>query len=864
MSPRALESPARFRCPVCPKEFSRPENLSRHSRVHKAQKLHSCPVCGKEFTRSDVRQRHEQIHKTQSHTQLPTRQPMQEGFDGGPASLDHAVSVPPEHRPPSDCNWMSLSLPTPDSTGRDEGRMPTALESAFDDQLLREMHQPFLFGSHFDHELMSIFLDSSSEASQLINPHPFLSVADDAIPHDRDHADGSSVTRRPAGLPSSPPNETSEEDKWPYRWDPGSRAITVAKRIYLSETQLLASNQTPRFQISEPRHARLKSYLGEPRRRGLGLHELDFPDLATTNALISIFFTQFEHQMPVIHRPTLRSGDDLPDSLLAVMVAIGAIYSRGKHTCRFAIVLIDMARLSALISLELNNRLMRDPMFVYSLTLICYAGLWCGNKRLFELSENLRGTVVTYARHAQRSEYSLSLAKEEAKRYSTDTEGQWRRWIQRESRKRLSWCIYNLDCMFPYLLYLPASLSMAEFTGVECPCDEEFWHATSAYGWKSLLGSASAPPGRTFVSVVSPFLGPIPSPPGGGQRGSASSTPGLNSWTRHLVLVTIMVQVFELSLQINMVAEATRDPDIWQNGETAQTSSLGSPEDTMVLGRNIQPHYAYLVARCSSERETRSDFSPSNQQVLNSLSHRRFVVEKMLSTWEASFASLPPVDISVFTTSRHFHNTALTLLKLGRLSLHVPISDFQNALGKADIAGIAPAMRDMQRFLESHLEDTARIYVGCLRTIDDLQVKSDQTSSTTTSSSATLVTAEPIREPVDIITCFLSKVLVWMLIHCADSTQSNLLLKHMQEARISGGGFLPVVEAALEESTRVNLNTGGEKECYGSAHANTVLFAAADGLSEMGPWAASLNVALLLWHRGRVAPALVSDGQAES
>jgi hypothetical protein len=231
---------------------------------------------------------------------------------------------------------------------------------------------------------------------------------------------------------------------------------------------------------------------------------------------------------------------------------------------------------------------------------------------------------VTYARHAQRSEFAVT--KDEARRHSTDIEGQWRRWFQRESRKRLSWCIYNLDCMFPYLLYLPASLSMAEFTEIECPCDEEFWHATSAYGWKSLLGSASAPPGRTFVSVVSPILGPIPSPIGG-QRGSASSAPGLNSWTRHLVLVTILVQVFELSQQINMVSEATRDPDIWQNGETARTSPLGSPEDSMTLDENSQPHYAYLLTRCSSQREPRSNFSPSNQEVLKALSQRRLVVE---------------------------------------------------------------------------------------------------------------------------------------------------------------------------------------------------------------------------------------------
>jgi hypothetical protein len=236
----------------------------------------------------------------------------------------------------------------------------------------------------------------------------------------------------------------------------------------------------------------------------------------------------------------------------------------------------------------------------------------------------------------------------------------------------------------------------------------------------------------------------------------------------------------------------------------------------------------------------------------------------MLSAWESSFAALPPIDISVYRTSRHFHDTALTVLKLGRLSLHVPLSDLQNALGKADVAGIAPAMQNMQRLLERHLEETAGIFMGCLRTIGDLQGKPHQPGSTDTSTSTTLQTAKSIREPVEIITCFLSQALVWMLAHCADSTQSQLLLKHVHQARVSEGDFLTVVEAALEDSMRANISSDSV-ECTAGAHANTVLFAAADGLGEMGPWAASLNLALLLWHRGRVAPSLVvPGGQAES
>jgi hypothetical protein len=49
-------------------------------------------------------------------------------------------------------------------------------------------------------------------------------------------------------------------------------------------------------------------------------------------------------------------------------------------------------------SIEYDNSLMRDPLIIYSLTLICHAGLWCGNKRAFEMAEVVRGSVVSYCR----------------------------------------------------------------------------------------------------------------------------------------------------------------------------------------------------------------------------------------------------------------------------------------------------------------------------------------------------------------------------------------------------------------------------------------------------------------------------------
>jgi hypothetical protein len=507
--------------------------------------------------------------------------------------------------------------------------------NTFDDDLLRWMQEPYLFEDMcFGDDIMSVLLESGSMPP--FNAAPILTMDIDRDQTTVDHHNQSSATFVDSGekmsRPASPPNEASEEDKWPYRWDPGSQAITAAKSIELPKNHSLRRNHDPCFDISQQRYQRLIAFLLDPARKGFNFHSLHFPDLETANIFIRLFFTHFEHQMPVIHRVSLRSCDDLPDPLLAVMIAIGAIYSRERHTCRFSIVLVDMARLSSQIALEMNNKLMRDPMYVYALALICYAGLWCGNKRLFELSESLRGAVITYCRQIHNCEFIS--AREDLKKFGNSPDGQWQRWIMKESRKRLMWVTYGLDCIFPCLLYLPASISLAEVMTTECPCDEEFWHASTANRWRTLLGFASVPPARTYASAVSPFLGPL-------SLGSTSyntsfdsilrqtsfpSSISHNSWTRHLILTTIQVQIFELSQQISMVSEAALDTEIWQVPGTQEVNAPANSTFLATLEPEIQPHYAYLVTRCLSSRHPGSTLSLSEQEVCKALAERKELI----------------------------------------------------------------------------------------------------------------------------------------------------------------------------------------------------------------------------------------------
>ncbi|KAK1989121.1 hypothetical protein LZ30DRAFT_744577 [Colletotrichum cereale] len=54
---------ARFRCPMCPKTFTRNINLKGHERSHFGERPYACPSCGKAFARVNDCKRHERTHR---------------------------------------------------------------------------------------------------------------------------------------------------------------------------------------------------------------------------------------------------------------------------------------------------------------------------------------------------------------------------------------------------------------------------------------------------------------------------------------------------------------------------------------------------------------------------------------------------------------------------------------------------------------------------------------------------------------------------------------------------------------------------------------------------------------------------------
>lgn len=360
----------------------------------------------------------------------------------------------------------------------------------------------------------------------------------------------------------TPPNEASYEDRIAFAWNPRSKRISRADKVHIHPSHVLSQTHDSRHDLTEAKFADLKSCWSNSNViRG---EELHLPSLRVANILLHLYFRHFQHQAPVLHPRTVDVNQDLPIHLVAIMIVIGAIYSRQRNARRFAILAWDRTRQGLLQAIETNDSLIREPHIIFALALICDTGLWCGNKRCFELSEALRGVVTSYMRrlpdHDLPCHDNRNLGGKQSQGPSVDSA--WRTWTAIESRKRLKWYVFCLDSEFPTLLNLPPMLSLAEVTRYECPCDEEYWETPNARHWRNSLGAASVPPSRAFAAAIARFL----QVQDDGDEGSASLS--LNPWSAYLVLSAIFAQVHREIEDLRHVLHSAEDPDTEMSRES--------------------------------------------------------------------------------------------------------------------------------------------------------------------------------------------------------------------------------------------------------------------------------------------------------
>jgi len=476
------------------------------------ERKHTCFICAKRFTRSDLLRRHVRLHasKTASITvQQADRQPSTLASTM-PQSISTAVHPSNNHARggplPEWPLWNHADLLSCDQIPED------ILQDAVSWQSF--LHSDSTYG------LTDWDVNDTSPVSEAVTTHDVIGE-----------------TSQPSNAPS-PPNETSREDQTPFAWDPASRRISHIGEVVFDSDDPLLLNVDPRFALTQERYLHLKAVLRQDivtndQKTVGGMPSI--PSIEVLNVFLSQFVRYFLPQAPVLHYPTFEMNAACPDHLLMIMIAIGAVYCKRRNVRRFAIVLQDLARCHLLMAVTANDVLLKDSNTVYSSALIRYAGIWCGNKRAFELAEAL--SVVAWTRR-------LPDHTPATEGIRTGDQDVWLKWIRNESLKRLKWTVFMFDFQTSLLTNTPPNMSVSEVFGWDCPCDDEYWVAPTARQCKLLLGSAVVPPSKSFAAALGPFLLNTP---------DLRPLKQLNDFGAFLVLLSINMRVFRYKEEQNML-----------------------------------------------------------------------------------------------------------------------------------------------------------------------------------------------------------------------------------------------------------------------------------------------------------------------
>ncbi|TDZ27688.1 Nicotinate catabolism cluster-specific transcription factor [Colletotrichum spinosum] len=518
-----------FSCPECSRRFNRVENLKRHQKTHQSHLPHVCDLCRRQFSRSDLLKKHRATHKKGGRLEEEA-----ENEDANHGSKKRKFSFVLENYGETIVD-PSITIPKPTPASRKGtaafGQSPYRKQPGFEQEEPQAAARSFDFSSFMlqdeetcDFDTAQWFTADFYHAVQETTDHRrdahavdpckgldekagqdlwnWLGQVEDTDVFESGFFGASSPELHQPDVGSrdtSPPNVPSHEDAIAFAWNPSSDAIKQTSPISILSQHPLRLEHNARFDLTDATWAHVQSFLQDRNGRP---ESLTFPSYPNVNIFLGLFFEKHYEQTPVLHLPALNTNK-LSPALLSIMVAIGATYSQIRHTRRFAILLAERARLNLDGLVGRDGRLTRDPETIYAYALLCYFGLWCGNKGAFEAAEALRGTLVTYARRLPKHCFEIRVAEAD----DDDVTGRWRAWIRAESRRRLCWFVFMIDSQFPAILNMKAMLSTAEVSSWVCPGDEALWHASTAESWAVLMRGHSGYEDAFFRSTAKMLVG---------------------------------------------------------------------------------------------------------------------------------------------------------------------------------------------------------------------------------------------------------------------------------------------------------------------------------------------------------------------
>ncbi|KIJ53971.1 hypothetical protein M422DRAFT_775241 [Sphaerobolus stellatus SS14] len=519
-------------CPLCPASFGRKTHLNRHMRSHTNERSHICDICDAQFTRSDLLSRHKkscgQIRsrrkacdacakaKVKCNLHLPCDKCITRDLHCEYAN-DPSVSrakVEARQRKNQDrsasCDITAHSQTPPlvsrgsvaGSSCQDSDSI-SPIDEQEDSWGFMSYHQPAYMMAGDEVDLGALSFESQNVDKNYLNTFATVdsSVFMDQCLRLENYSLTDGLTYQ---LPC--PSDLGLNDH-------GISATTnFAMPNFLSESQALAFRGSPEEYVSQPR--------------------------AEHQIYMSLFFSAFSQEAPVVHEGTWRL-EDKPPVLIRAMLACGALFVRTPQASKYIMETLAIAREEIVQAYTYQTS---DPLqqiyLILAFALFQSVGMYHPNdseRKIVGISSGMLKMLIARTGVEESLHAWMPLDPREDGRPLEDL---WESWVKYETAKRICCLSHLQDCDQVIFLGVP-STSTFGFEGY-LPSDDSLWVAENAERWATLLGPSlpweyivSRLRGQKAQITISSLLHDIPTP----------TFPSLSTFAGLIILEIILASI---------------------------------------------------------------------------------------------------------------------------------------------------------------------------------------------------------------------------------------------------------------------------------------------------------------------------------
>ncbi|KAL7912439.1 fungal-specific transcription factor domain-containing protein [Trichoderma velutinum] len=419
-------------CPHCGRDFKRPEHLRRHCRTHTKEKPFVC-FCGAAFTRTDLLRRHEKL------THLV---PLE--LNSIHAGESSTTTLPETDHLQNSMRDMQIArssvVPSTDAAG--------ASEVAYDDFTFIDPMNSF-----------EAFVQGMELPPEFVTSPISLNICCDS-----------------AAAPGNPPLAANVLGNNKFGQNTAG-PLPFSRHLHSHGNGLTGACKLTALEITGDDIKVLEEGLRPFRTIA---NDFALPSLRTFMRYMDVWRTALSRHFPVIHFPTFRLGNCIPELILA-MAALGAVQALEEQTSK---KLYKAARAVALERFQVN-RLDLQPQTDSSLDdisrtmqlqsaqalvfLLIYS-TWARDASVVTEGFELHEPILQYVRTSGFAEHDNA------------TQQNWTEWALSETERRISFlafCFFNIHT----IIYNRPPFLFSREIHLRLPCSVGEWQATDEQEW---------------------------------------------------------------------------------------------------------------------------------------------------------------------------------------------------------------------------------------------------------------------------------------------------------------------------------------------------------------------------------------------